>query len=108
ARIGGAPLAVPLHPVQLYESAVCLALFCMLVWLGRRRHADGDVILTYTLLYAAARFLLGFFRGDAARGVLFRGALSTSQFIGIIMFVLALTLLIVRHRALPPGRAFLA
>ena len=27
AQIGGVPLGVPLHPVQLYESAVCLALF---------------------------------------------------------------------------------
>lgn len=27
ASIGGAPLGVPLHPVQLYESIVCLALF---------------------------------------------------------------------------------
>jgi phosphatidylglycerol---prolipoprotein diacylglyceryl transferase len=29
ARLGGAPLGVPLHPVQLYESFVCLALFLM-------------------------------------------------------------------------------
>ena len=27
ADIGGAPLGIPLHPVQLYESLVCLALF---------------------------------------------------------------------------------
>jgi phosphatidylglycerol:prolipoprotein diacylglycerol transferase len=62
ARIGGAPLGVPLHPVQLYESAVCLMLFGILVWLGRRRHRDGDLILTYTVLYAIARFVLEFFR----------------------------------------------
>src|SRR5213593_2575007 len=47
ARIGGAPLGVPLHPVQLYESAVCLVLFGLLVWLGRRRHRDGDIIAAY-------------------------------------------------------------
>src|SRR5262245_43317183 len=44
ATIGGAPLGVPLHPVQLYESAVCLALFGFLVWFGRRPHRDGTVI----------------------------------------------------------------
>lgn len=97
ARIGGAPLFVPLHPVQLYESLVCLALFAFLVWLGRRRRLEGDVILAYTLLYATARFGLEYLRGDTDRGFVFGGALSTSQFIGIVMFVLAFTLLVARH-----------
>lgn len=96
ARIGGAPLGVPLHPVQLYESAVCLALFAFLVWFGRRPHRDGDVIAAYTLLYAAARFGLEFVRGDADRGFVLGGLLSTSQFIAIIMAVGALALLISR------------
>ena len=38
ARIGGAPLGVPLHPVQLYESIVCLALFAVL---GRLQSAQA-------------------------------------------------------------------
>src|SRR5262245_306667 len=101
ATIGGAPLGMPLHPVQLYESAVCLALFGFLVWLGRRPHRDGVVIATYTLLYAIARFILEFFRGDADRGFVFGGLLSTSQFIGIIMFVVALIVLIVRRKDRP-------
>src|SRR5262245_17387910 len=49
ARIGGAPLGVPLHPVQLYESLICAGLFLFLVWFGRRKRMDGDVILAYTL-----------------------------------------------------------
>ncbi len=83
--IGGAPLGVPLHPVQLYESAVCLALFLFLVRLSRRRRFDGQVILSYTLLYAAARFLLEFVRGDEDRGFLLQGLLSTSQFIALLL-----------------------
>jgi len=98
AILGGAPLGVPLHPVQLYESAVCLALFAFLVWFARRRHRQGDVIVAYTLLYAAARFVLEFFRGDADRGFVFGGLLSTSQFIGLIMFAVAAVVLIVRRR----------
>jgi len=98
ASVGGAPLGVPLHPVQLYESVVCLMLFALLVLLGRRKHADGDIILTYTASYAAARFVLEFFRGDADRGFVFGGLLSTSQFIGIVLFAVALALLIVRRR----------
>ena len=98
ARIGGAPLGVPLHPVQLYESAVCLVLFGFLVWLGRRRHRDGNLILTYTALYAIARFVLEFFRGDADRGFVFGGLLSTSQFIGIIILGLIVGVLMARPR----------
>jgi phosphatidylglycerol:prolipoprotein diacylglycerol transferase len=98
ADIGGAPLGVPLHPVQLYESVVCILLFLGLVWLGRRRHADGDLILAYTMVYAAARFVLEFFRGDADRGFVFGGLLSTSQFIGILMFAVATTAWNVRRR----------
>jgi phosphatidylglycerol:prolipoprotein diacylglycerol transferase len=98
AAIGGAPLGVPLHPVQLYESAVCLALFGFLVWLGRRPHRDGDVIAAYTLLYAIARFGLEFFRGDADRGFLFGGLLSTSQFIAIPLAVIAIGILLTRSR----------
>jgi phosphatidylglycerol:prolipoprotein diacylglycerol transferase len=97
--VGGAPLGVALHPVQLYESVVCFALFGLLLWLGRRQHRDGDVIIAYTTLYAAARFLLEFFRGDADRGFVFGGLLSTSQFIGIIMFTLAAVAWIARQRS---------
>jgi phosphatidylglycerol:prolipoprotein diacylglycerol transferase len=98
ADIGGAPLGVPLHPVQLYESAVCLVLFGLLVWLGRRRHRDGDLIAVYTLLYAIARFVLEFFRGDADRGFVFGGRLSTSQFIAIPLAAVAILILLTRSR----------
>ena len=98
ARIGGAPLGVPLHPAQLYESAVCLVLFGFLLWLGRRRHRDGDIIAAYTLLYALARFGLEYLRGDADRGFVFGGLLSTSQFIAIIMFMRTVVVMIARQR----------
>jgi phosphatidylglycerol:prolipoprotein diacylglycerol transferase len=98
ASIGGAPLGVPLHPVQLYESLMCLALFLLLVWLARRRHREGDIILAYTGLYAVARFVLEFFRGDADRGFVFGGLLSTSQFIAIGMFAVVAVLTVARFR----------
>lgn len=87
AEIGGAPLGVPLHPVQLYESIVCFAIFGVLVWLARRKKFEGQVILAYSIMYAVARFLIEFVRGDADRG--FVGVLSTSQFIAVIVVVVA-------------------
>ncbi len=101
AAVGGAPLGVPLHPVQLYESLVCLALFAVLVRLARRKHTDGDIIIAYTWLYATARFVLEFFRGDADRGFVFGGLLSTSQFIAICMAAIALLAHRLRHAHVP-------
>jgi phosphatidylglycerol---prolipoprotein diacylglyceryl transferase len=98
ASIGGAPLGVPLHPVQLYESAVCLVLFAALVWFARRKRVDGEVILAYTLFYAVARFVLEFFRGDADRGFVLGGLLSTSQLIAAILGPAAAVLWILRRR----------
>ena len=51
--------------------------FVVLLQLRRRRQFDGEVTLAYTLLYAIARFVLEFFRGDADRGFVFGGFLST-------------------------------
>jgi phosphatidylglycerol:prolipoprotein diacylglycerol transferase len=98
-RVGGAPLGVRLHPVQLYESIVCLALFAVLVRLSRRKRFDGEVILAYTSLYAIARFVLEFFRGDADRGFVFGGWLSTSQFIALILGPAAIALWFVRRQS---------
>jgi phosphatidylglycerol---prolipoprotein diacylglyceryl transferase len=101
ARIGGAPLGVPLHPVQLYESLVCLVLFAFLVRLRRHKRFDGEVILAYTLLYAIARFVLELFRGDADRGFVFGGLLSTSQFIAAILGPVAAAVWVFRYRSRP-------
>lgn len=98
ARIGGAPLGVALHPVQLYESLVCFCLFGFLVWLTRRRKFDGEIILAYAFLYAVARFFIEFVRGDMDRGFVFGGVLSISQFIAILIVPTSIILMIVRYR----------
>jgi phosphatidylglycerol:prolipoprotein diacylglycerol transferase len=98
ASIGGAPLGVPLHPVQLYESLFCFMLFLFLVWLRRRKSFDGQIILAYALLYAILRFLIEYFRGDADRGFVMNGLFSTSQFIAIPLGLISLALLIYRFR----------
>ena len=77
------------YRAKLYESVVGLVLFFVLVRLSRRKRFDGQVILSHTMLYGAARFLLEFFRGDADRGFVFGGLLSTSQFIVVILMPVA-------------------
>jgi phosphatidylglycerol---prolipoprotein diacylglyceryl transferase len=81
----GTPLDTPLHPSQLYESLATLAIFGALMWMSSRKRFHGQIALAYVGLYAFARFVLEYFRGDAARGTVFGGVLSTSQFIAVLM-----------------------
>jgi phosphatidylglycerol:prolipoprotein diacylglycerol transferase len=82
----------PVHPTQLYESAAALviAAICLFYVQGRKRY-DGQVFLSFIVLYAAARFVIELFRSDD-RGALF--GLTTSQLIGVGLIGAAL----VAHR----------
>lgn len=91
---GSAPVGVPLVPIQLFESVVCFLLFLFLVAYSKKKYKSGNVFLLYVNLYAAARFVLEFWRGDNIRG--FVGILSTSQFIGILIFIISFVLIILR------------
>jgi phosphatidylglycerol:prolipoprotein diacylglycerol transferase len=60
-----------------------------------RKKFYGQVVLAYVALYSAVRFGLEFLRGDPDRGSWFRGALSTSQLIAIVL-ILGVALLLPR------------
>lgn len=91
-QVVGVPLEVPLHPTQLYESVVNLAIFGIL-WVNlQKKRFDGQVFILYLLGYSISRFLIEIFRGDTARGFLFNGALSTSQFISLLLLLIATAL----------------
>lgn len=89
----GVPLGVPLHPTQLYESAGAFALLFLLLRVLKSRKFEGQVAVVYLLTYAMLRFTIEFFRGDVARGTVFGGVLSTSQFIAIVVVFLTLAAL---------------
>jgi phosphatidylglycerol:prolipoprotein diacylglycerol transferase len=88
-RAVGTPIDTPLHPTQLYESAAAFLIFGFLLWLAARKKFDGQVVLAYVVLYSITRFVIEFYRGDAARGAVFNGMLSTSQFIAIVLVLAA-------------------
>lgn len=81
----GVPLHVSLHPSQLYESGASFLLFLLLLGIYRKKSFRGQVFCSYLVLYGITRFLLEFFRGDMGRGFVFGGALSTSQFISLLI-----------------------
>ncbi|MCL2855039.1 MAG: prolipoprotein diacylglyceryl transferase [Defluviitaleaceae bacterium] len=88
-----APGDIRLIPVQLYETALNLIIFVILwMWSNKPRH-HLHLVAFYGITYAIGRFSLEFLRGDAHRGQVF--ALSTSQFISILVVVACIILLLI-------------
>ncbi len=82
-----AAFALPVHPVQLYEAALGLALTVVAFALFRRRSFEGQTFLVFAVSYGIARFLLEYLRDDPERGSIF--GFSTSQFISLAIVPLA-------------------
>jgi len=103
----GTPLDTPLHPTQIYESLACFLILGILLWMAPRKRFHGQVVLAYVVLYAVARFVVEMFRGDAIRGFVFGGRLSTSQFIALLMVAAAALVFpyLWRRNRLAPARA---
>ena len=80
---------VPIHPTQIYMSGNALLILGILVLLYRNKRFHGRIISVYVLLYATTRFFIELVRGDADRGFVFGSRLSTSQFLGLLLAILA-------------------
>lgn len=63
-NLTGIPLGLPLHPVQLYESALNFLNFFVLFLILRRKKFDGQVFSLYIINYSVIRYFTEFFRGD--------------------------------------------
>jgi phosphatidylglycerol:prolipoprotein diacylglycerol transferase len=91
------------HPIFLYESLWNLLAFGVLLWLWLRyrdRMKTGDFLLLYLVLYGIVRFLLEYLRVD----VTLVNGVNVSQVTTAVTGIVALVLLIVRHRDLLRGR----
>jgi phosphatidylglycerol---prolipoprotein diacylglyceryl transferase len=96
----GTPLNVPLHPTQLYEAgAELLILGVLLATENKGRPFPGRTFWGYMFLYGISRFIIEFYRGDA-RGLV--GALSTSQFVSVLIIPISLIMLYVLSRRTTP------
>ena len=98
-----APLGLPLHPTQLYSALNGLAIFFILMAVRRAKHFEGEIFWLYVCIYSAVRFFIEMVRDDH-RGMFFGGLLSTSQVLGVILFLLSLSMLsYLRRRAASSG-----
>jgi phosphatidylglycerol:prolipoprotein diacylglycerol transferase len=94
-----APLHVPLHPTQIYESIAGFAIFGFLYATRDRFRTPGMRFWTMLILYGAARSFLEIFRDDP-RG--FVGPFSESQVVSSILILYAIvSILRARAKAAP-------
>ena len=82
---GAAPTDVlAVHPTQLYETAMAMAMFFILWRLRDHKHAEGWLFGVYMVLAGVERFIVEFFRAKDDR---FFGIITLAQIIAL-MFVL--------------------
>jgi phosphatidylglycerol---prolipoprotein diacylglyceryl transferase len=87
AELVGTPLNQKLQPTQLFEAAVELANFFILMWMLKRKKFEGQVFAAYLILYGTARYFLEFIRDDPGRGSVFGGIMSGTQLISILLVI---------------------
>lgn len=88
--------AGPLHPVAFYESAALVLVAVIIVLLGRERHRPGQIGLIWIGMASAVRFTVEMLRGDSIRGFVFGDWFSVSQAIGMLFFMLATLVFLIR------------
>lgn len=71
-------------PTQLISAFFLLMIFFLLLFIRRRQRFQGQILLSYFILYGIFRFIIEFFRGDP-RG--FWGIFSTSQVIALLLII---------------------
>ncbi len=94
--------SAPVHPTQLYESLVGATIFLILMRIFKHRRFEGQVFLSFWILYGVARSALEIIRDDAERGTV--GNLSTSQFIGLASLLVAVPAYLYLRKNAPPAK----
>ena len=93
------PTTARVHPTQLYEFTLLLAIAAVLVWLRRRGTADRTVVAWYLVLAGGMRFLIEIVRVNQ---VVFAG-MTTAQLFSVAL-VLVGVWLVVKKPAEPVAR----
>jgi phosphatidylglycerol---prolipoprotein diacylglyceryl transferase len=68
AAILEAGASLPVHPTQIYESAVGLVLLGILLWQRKTQRFRGQIFFLFAFAYGYLRFLLEAIRDDSERG----------------------------------------
>jgi phosphatidylglycerol---prolipoprotein diacylglyceryl transferase len=93
----GAPLGVPLHPVQAYAALAFLTLAIFLLLWQRHAHQQGDLAGLFLMGAGVAVYITELWRDPEGRGSLLHGALNGPQLAAVAM-VLAGAVLLREHK----------
>jgi len=77
---------IPIHPTQIYDSLLSLALYGGLAWLHKNKKFDGQVFATYLCCYAVTRSIVESFRGDYTTMHIHGGFLTPAQLVSVGIF----------------------
>jgi phosphatidylglycerol:prolipoprotein diacylglycerol transferase len=78
----------PVHPTQIYESFVGLALLVILLWQRKHQKFRGQIFFLFAFAYGYLRFLIEMLRDDSERGEF--GTFPLHLFVPGALFVMAL------------------
>jgi len=95
-RWSGAPLGVPVHPVQAYAAFGLLTLVIALVAIVYLRARTGDATGVALMGGGAVLFITEFWRDREGRGAVLHGALDYPQIAAVVMVLLGF--LVLRER----------
>ena len=90
-ELSGTPLDVPVHPTEIYDALLNLALYIFLAWLFRRKKFDGQVFATFLICYSITRSIVEYFRGDYSN-LHYHLGLTPAQWISVPIFIAGLLL----------------
>jgi len=86
------------HPTFLYESIANILLFCLLIWVARRKDLQRGILVSlYLIIYSVYRFLEEFVRIEPASV----GPLSWGQIGALITIVVGMLILVYSSRLKP-------
>ena len=95
-RWSGAPIGIPVHPVQAYTALAFffIAVF-LLLWLPKRRQ-HGDIAGIFLMCAGVALFVTEFWRDPIGRGAIFGGFLKGPQVEAVALVLAGAVLLLER------------
>lgn len=101
ARWSGAPIGVPVHPVQAYSALALLGLTVVLLVALPMRKQAGDIAGVALMGGGMSVYVTEFCRNWEGRGAVLGGAVDGPQIAAVAMVILGAVLLIERKRTRP-------
>ncbi|MBX3745460.1 MAG: prolipoprotein diacylglyceryl transferase [Verrucomicrobiae bacterium] len=95
---------IPVHPTQVYEAGLSLAVAGGLAWLFGRRRFEGQVFAVYLMAYGVIRSVVEWFRGDYPASALYFERVTPAHWISAGLVAVGVVLYGVRKRSGAAGR----